>query len=227
MGGSSSFRKTLAAGGLLAATAFGASGATAQEGPAVPVNFEDPAVALSEQPTLDVNVESGAAAAARFSPSYAEETTSNEAPRRLELQLAAGGGDSPIDISVAQRASLGANAEGDIDRRGRGSEVRVGSGLVERREGGSDQPSFYVFVASDDEALTWRPGSRSDLGGRGSSLSMQDQVEVGDLSAGLTYERNGVQASLAYVEREESTRIGNQNFTQDQNFAGVTITMRR
>jgi hypothetical protein len=50
---------------------------------------------------------------------------------------------------------------------------------------------------------------------------------VGDLAAGVTYERNGVQASLAYVEREESTRIGRQNYSQEQNFTGVTVTMRR
>jgi hypothetical protein len=47
------------------------------------------------------------------------------------------------------------------------------------------------------------------------------------MSAGVTYERNGIQASLAYVEREESTRVGNQNFTQEEAFTGVTVTMRR
>jgi hypothetical protein len=84
-----------------------------------------------------------------------------------------------------------------------------------------------MFVASDDEALTWQPGVRSEFGGQGASLALQDRVEVGDLSAGVTYERNGVQASLAYVEREESARIGQQNFSQDESFTGVTVTMRR
>ena len=56
---------------------------------------------------------------------------------------------------------------------------------------------------------------------------MQDRVEVGDMSVGVTYERNGVQASLAYVEREEATTVGNETFNQDQSFAGVTLTMRR
>jgi hypothetical protein len=47
------------------------------------------------------------------------------------------------------------------------------------------------------------------------------------MAAGVTYERNGVQASLAYVEREESTRVGRESYTQEQAFTGVTLTMRR
>jgi hypothetical protein len=129
---------------------------------------------------------------------------------------------------VAQRASFGADENGKVDRRGRGSEVRVGRGLVrDYRERSNDRSAVYMFVASDDEALTWQPGSRSEFGGNGGGLALEDRVEVGDLSAGVTYERNGVQASLAYVEREEATRVGNQSFNQDQSFAGVTVTMRR
>ena len=224
MGGSSSFRKALALGGVLAATAFGASLALAQEGPPVPINFNDPEAALTEQgPTLDVDVREDSAA--RFAPD-ALRGRDGERPRRLELELAAGGGDSPVDISVAQRASLGADENGEIDRQGSGSEVRVGQGLVDRREGRSD-PAVYAFVASDDEALTWQPGQRSEFGGRGSSLALEERVQVGDMSAGVTYEREGVQASLAYVERNESTRIGNRNISQREAFAGVTVTMRR
>jgi hypothetical protein len=36
-----------------------------------------------------------------------------------------------------------------------------------------------------------------------------------------------VQASLAYVEREVNVRTGSQNFSQDERFAGFTLTMRR
>jgi hypothetical protein len=141
--------------------------------------------------------------------------------------VAAGGGDAPLDVSIAQRASLGADRNGDVDRQGRGSEVRVGRGLVGERNEGATRNSTYVFVASDNEALTWQPGARSEFGGRGASFALQDRVEVGDLSAGVTWERNGVQTSLAYVEREQSTRVGNQSFSQEENFAGVTVTVRR
>jgi hypothetical protein len=97
-----------------------------------------------------------------------------------------------------------------------------------QRDGDNNQgSSVYAFVASDNDALTWRPGARSEFGGRGSAFALQEQVEVGDMSAGVTYERNGVQASLAYVEREESTQVGAESFSQDQSFTGVTVTMRR
>jgi hypothetical protein len=223
---SGGFRSVWLVGGALAATLAGVSLAIAQDAvPAGEVDFTDPQTALRrpEAPAIDVSVHEDGA---RFSPTNPNDGGEGQSPRRLELEVAAGGGDSPVDFSIAQRASLGANEDGDIDRRGSGSELRVGRGIVQQREGGSGS-SVYMFVASDDEALTWQPGSRNEFGGQGSSLALQDRVQVGDLSAGVTYERNGVQASLAYVEREESTRVGRQNFSQDESFTGVTVTMRR
>jgi hypothetical protein len=58
-------------------------------------------------------------------------------------------------------------------------------------------------------------------------FALQDRVEIGDMQVGITYERYGIQASLAYVEREISVRtVGSQGFKQDENFAGFTLTMR-
>lgn len=227
MGRPGFFRNALLAGGALAATLFAVGFAGAQEAPADGISFADPANLNPDTPVLDLSVRDDAAV--RFSPTGGQDGLPEvQGPRRLELQLAAGGGDSPVDVSVAQRATFGSDANGDIDRRGSGSELRVGRGLVDRNEGENRGSSVYAFVASDNEALTWRPGGqRSEFGGRGNSLSLQDQVEVGDMSAGVTYERNGVQASLAYVEREESARVGHQTFSQDESFTGVTVTMRR
>jgi hypothetical protein len=228
MSGSTALRTALLAGGALAASLAGASLAAAQEAafaePAPQVDFADPVAALrdGEGAALDLRVRDRAAQ--RFAPAAGHDR--GEQPRRVELELAAGGGDSPLDVSIAQRASLGADANGDLARQGAGSELRIGRGLVQERDSARGR-SVYVFVASDDEALTWQPGARSEFGGQGASLAMQDRVEVGDLSAGVTYERNGVQASLAYVEREESTRVGRQSFSQDESFTGVTVTMRR
>jgi len=224
-------RTALLAGGALAAAVLGVSLAAAQDSPAPApaaaeldmdggrIDFTDPQTVLNRG-TISMRND----AAERFAPDAAS-TQAVEGPRRLEVEFAAGDGD--LDVSFAQRASIGAGADGEIDRQGRGSEVRIGRGLVERREGNTSQPSTYVFVASDNEALTWRPGQRSEFGGSGSSFSLQEQVEVGDMSVGVTYEQHGVQASLAYVEREESTRVGQQTFNQDESFTGVTVTMRR
>ena len=224
MGGTKVLRNALAGGAL--AAALGVSVAAAQDAaaPTDQIDFTDPQTALTEGAALNLSVTDDSPQ--RYSPlDQHAETSADE--RRVQLELAAGGRDSPLDVSLSQRASIGADRNGDVDRRGRGSELRVGSGLVAERDGERRGSSTYVFVASDNEALTWQPGSRNEFGGRGPSLSLQDQVEVGDLAAGVTWERNGVQTSLAYVEREESTRVGTQSFTQDQSFTGVTVTMRR
>ena len=231
MGGSSSSNRTaLLAGGALVAALLGFSVAHAQEAPAADqptatsetsqVDFTDPQTVLRRS-----NVSMRSDVAQRFGPTNSTTSEQTQGPRRVEVEFAASDGD--LDVSFAQRASLGAGPDGEVDRAGRGSEVRIGRGLVQQENQNQRGSSTYVFVASDNEALTWQPGQRSEFGGDGSGVRMQDRVEVGDMSVGVTYERNGVQASLAYVEREEATTVGNETFSQDQSFAGVTLTMRR
>lgn len=232
MGGSGNRTALLASGALAMAALFGASNATAQDAPAAPAAAPNAAETQLEAGQVDFtdhqtvlrrsNVSIRSDVAQRFGPTSAT-NEQTEGPRRVEVEFAAGDGD--LDISFAQRASIG-GADGDINRQGRGSEVRIGRGLVQQD---NDQrgTSTYMFVASDNEALTWQPGQRSELGSQGPALQLQDRVTVGDLSVGVTYERNGVQASLAYVEREESTTIGNETFDQDESFTGLTVTMRR
>lgn len=230
MGGLVNNRTALLAGGALVAALFGASIAAAQEAPAPApdqhaateagqVDFTDTQTVLRRS-----NISVRSDVNQRFGPATATQETT-QGPRRVEVEFAAGDGD--LDVSFAQRASLGANADGNIDRAGRGSEVRIGRGLVGQDNDNNQQPSTYVFVASDNEALTWQPGQRSELGAQGPSLQLQDRVQVGDMSVGVTYERNGVQASLAYVEREEATTVGTQTFNQNESFTGLTVTMRR
>lgn len=141
----------------------------------------------------------------------------------IELTAPAAATGIPLDISIAQRAGYSSDEHGAYDTLTRGAEVRVGRALGEPRGGMSQAPSrVYVFAASDNEALTWRPGQP------GHALALQqDRVEIGDRQAGVTYERNGLQASLAYVEREVSATVGRTTTSQDENFAGFTLTMRR
>lgn len=188
-----------------------------------PINFNDPHAAL-EHASRSASLSLGASDGARFSQPEPANTRISDSARGLQFEVAANGG-APLDISFAHRATLGVDPNGDIASRGRGSELRVGRGLVQQRQPDPDGRSVYVFVASDDEALTWRPGARAE--GVGPSLTLEDRVEVGDMSAGITYERNGVQASLAYVEREISAEVGRQSFSEAERFAGVTVTMRR
>lgn len=152
-------------------------------------------------------------------PFVAMEMVAGESPAPATLELEVAGSSGPLDMSIAQRATIGASDNGR--RRTTGSELRIGQGLVARRQTGEGDTA-YMFIASDDEALTWRPGARRT----GAALSLQDQVQVGDRSAGFAMERGGVQASIAYVEREASTQVGVESFSQQEQFAGVTITMR-
>jgi hypothetical protein len=131
-----------------------------------------------------------------------------------------------FDVAFAQRGGLGFNQAGDLERESRSSELRLGRGLRMQRDAPSSSPKWYFFAASEDEALIWRPGIRTEFGGSDGGFALQDRVEIGDLQAGVTYEANGWQASLAYVEREVSVRAGNQTYSADEDFAGFTLTMR-
>jgi hypothetical protein len=203
-------------GGMLAVAVAFASPALAQEiaGPPTPsgVNFNDPGINLS------VHSSDGS----RFSSTNPTETGGPGAHDQVELQLSASGARAgvPVDVAFAHRGTINSD---DSGRDRRGSEFRVGHNLVQERDPNKAQgSSVYAFVASDNEALTWRPGAHAD----GASLAMQDQVEVGDRSAGITYENHGVQTSLAYVERDIHTRVGGRSYSSDENFAGVTVTLR-
>lgn len=186
------------------------------------ISLADPADAFSDRFQVNFNE----AAEARFaSLAPATERRRSDDYRRYELELVTGAGG--FDVSFAQRAGIGFNNRGDVDRESRSSELRLGRGLRDMpRQAPSPQPRWYIFAASEDEALTWQPGGRSEFGLSSPSFALQDRVEIGDIQAGITYEQNGWQASLAYVEREISVRSGSRTFSQDQDFTGITLTMR-
>jgi hypothetical protein len=132
-----------------------------------------------------------------------------------------------VDVSLSHRDGLGFDQNGDFASRSRGSEIRVGRGLVPmQRRAAPNASRWYLFAGSSDQALVWQPGARDAFGGISSSFALQDRVEIGDRQAGITYETHGIQASLAYVERKVRTYVGAQRFTEDENFAGITLTMR-
>lgn len=188
------------------------------------VDFADPSDAFTNR--FSISVSDGAEARfSRLAPSDAVRRDDDNY-RRYEVALVA---IAPrgFDVAFAQRGGLGFSDSGDLERQSRASELRLGRGLRSvRRDAPSASPKWYFFAASEDEALIWRPGARNNFGGAAAGFALQDRVEIGDIQAGITYEREGWQASLAYVEREISVRAGNQNYTADEDFAGVTLTMR-
>lgn len=216
---------------LAGAMATGMASTAHAQAAASNVNFADPNAAL-HHPAPEITA-STSSQTPRFSnlaapPDQADLTRTDQsgggdAPRQVELELSAPGSVTgmPLDVSFAHRNSFGADRNGDLNRHGQGSEVRVGHKLGLSHQRANADPSthrIYAFAASDDQALTWAPGT--------SSVALQDRVQVGDHQAGVTYERGNVQASLAYVQREVSTTVGRESFSKDENFAGVTLTMR-
>jgi hypothetical protein len=189
------------------------------------ISFADPLNAFSAE-NFSINIGLGDAPRfASFSPSE-QRRDAGDAERRYEVAVVARDVGGGIDVAFAQRGGVGFDDDGELNRERRGSELRLGRGLGVDADERSDRPTWYVFAASEDEALTWRPGVRNEFGGVSSSFGLQQRVEIGDMQAGITYERNGWQASFAYVEREISARNGSQTVYQDESFTGVTLTLR-
>jgi hypothetical protein len=219
--------------GLVGFVSFAANIATAEDavGPNASfaaldgVDLADPAAAFGDRFSIAIRD----ASAPRFTglassgPRASSDATQN---RDYELSVVASA-VSGFDVSFAQRGGLGFNEHGDVERQSRGSELRLGRGLRDMpRDAPSSEPKWYIFAASEDEALIWQPGVSNEFGRSGASFALQDRVEIGDIQAGVTYERYGVQASLAYVEREWSVRQGARSYTEEEAFAGFTLTMR-
>lgn len=218
--------------GLVGFVSFAANIATAEDAvdQSIPtfaidgVDMVDPVAPIASR----FNIRTSDRATGRFSNLAPAEPTygARRNQRSYEFEFVTPG-MSGLNVSFAQRGGLSFNDQGDINRQSRGSELRLGRGLDVERNAPSAQPRWYFFAASEDEALTWRPGARGEFGSSGGrSFALQDRVELGDMQAGITYERFGIQASLAYVEREFTVVSGSQSWTQDENFAGLTITMR-
>ena len=220
--------------GLVGIVSFAANFATAEDAGAPQdnfvgldgVDFVDPDTVFADN-RFELRLSEGAAP--RFSsltPVGQDREQSDPNYRGAELAVTARGAGG-FDVTFAQRAGVGFNRQGDVERRSRASELRLGRGLgMERDDEPSREPRWYIFAASEDEALTWGPPSRTEFGGSGSSFSVEDRVEIGDIQAGITYERDGWQASFAYVEREISVRTGSRTVSHDEDFTGLTLTMR-
>ncbi len=218
--------------GLVGFVTLAASIATAEDavGPSASyigvdgANFADPADAFSDRFQLDISP-GREGRFASFTPDPSRERSSGR-NRAYEVSVVADAGNG-VDVAFAQRGGVGFNSQGDVERESRASEVRLGRGLRAMRD---DEPSagsrWYLFAASEDEALIWAPGSRSEFGAAAGGFALQDRVEIGDMQAGVTYEANGWQTSFAYVQREISARSGARTYHQGERFVGLTVTMR-
>lgn len=128
-----------------------------------------------------------------------------------------------FDVGVAPRIAV--REDGEILTQRFGGEVRIGQDFDLLDSDGQPQ-GWYLFAGADGEALVWdndRNGFTPQLG----NMTLTDQVTVGDLQAGISIQRGGGQLSLSYIRREVKYRDRNGAFSENEDFAGVSFTMRR
>ena len=129
-----------------------------------------------------------------------------------------------LDMSLAPHATF--EKRGQFSTARAGAELRLGQGLedvvssFDQRGEDVKINSWYVFAATDGEALCW------DLGDNGAKLegvALRDQVTVGDVQAGFAVQRAGGELSIGYVHRE----YHHEEASASEGFAALSFTMRR
>lgn len=128
-----------------------------------------------------------------------------------------------FDLGVAPRISV--REEGELLTQRFGGEVRIGQNidLLEDHE----QPTgWYIFAGGDGEALIW-DANRNALTPQLNNMGWRDHVTVGDIQAGVSVHRAGGELSLSYIRREVKYQDRNGGHEEDEDFAGVSFTLRR
>ena len=128
-----------------------------------------------------------------------------------------------FDVGVAPRIAV--RDDGELLSQRVGGEVRIGKDLNILDKNGQPQ-GWYIFAGADGEALIWDAGNTS-FAPNLNDMSLTDQVTVGDLQAGVSIQRAGGELSLSYIRREVKYEDRNGSFSNTEDFAGVSFTMRR
>jgi len=128
-----------------------------------------------------------------------------------------------FDVGVAPRIAV--REDGEVLTQRLGGEVRIGQDFDLLDSNGQPQ-GWYLFAGADGEALIW-DADRNGFTPQLNDMALTDQVTVGDLQAGVSIQRGGGQLSLSYIRREVKYRDRNGGFSENEDFAGVSFTMRR
>ena len=128
-----------------------------------------------------------------------------------------------FDVGVAPRIAV--RDDGELLSQRVGGEVRIGRDLNILDKNGQPQ-GWYIFAGADGEALVWDAGKTS-FAPNLNDMSLTDQITVGDMQAGVSIQRAGGELSLSYIRREVKYSDRNGSFSNTEDFAGVSFTMRR
>lgn len=143
---------------------------------------------------------------------------------KAELALLASAEQTGLgfDVGIAPRVEI--TRDGRFASRRFGGEVRIGQNFDKRGEEDPDS-GWYLFAGADGEALVWEPDA---VGGvTTGDMALRDKVTVGDIQAGLSIQRGLGQISLSYIRREVEYRDRNMGASENEDFAGVSFTIRR
>jgi hypothetical protein len=126
-----------------------------------------------------------------------------------------------FDVGIAPRVEI--TRDGLYATRRVGGEVRIGQNFDKRGE--ATDSSWFLFAGADGEALVWEP----DETGRVSvaNMALRDKVTVGDIQAGVTVQRGPGELSFSYIRREVEYRERNLGANENEDFAGVSFTIKR
>ncbi|WP_158085690.1 lipid A-modifier LpxR family protein [Henriciella aquimarina] len=148
--------------------------------------------------------------------------------RDFDATLAFSAADSEtglgFDVGVVPRISV--TKDGNFKQRRVGGEIRIGQNFDQRGER-VDAKSWYLFAGADGEALVYEPYRDREFT---ESMALRDQVTVGDMQAGVSFTRGPGQLSISYIRREveynERGSGGNVKGQEDEDFAGISFTLR-
>ena len=126
-----------------------------------------------------------------------------------------------FDVGVVPRLSV--RSDGEFRTQRFGGEIRIGQNFDQRGED-VDAKSWYLFAGADGEALIYEPYSERNWT---NSIAMRDQVTVGDMQAGVSFTQGGGQVSFSYIRREVSYSERGVSGSENEDFMGVSFTLRR
>lgn len=143
----------------------------------------------------------------------------------IGLSIAATSGQTGLAFDVGLAPRVGIREGGDIKSQRLGGELRLGQGL-DLLNSGASPDGWYVFVGADGEALVWDADVQRGVNSF-TDMQVTDQLTVGDLQAGVSIQRAGGELSLSYIRREIEFNDRNKSMSANEDFAGITFTMRR
>lgn len=128
-----------------------------------------------------------------------------------------------FDLGVAPRVTL--REDGKLLTQRFGGEVRIGQNIDVLDE--NENPiGWYVFAGGDGEALIW-DANRGEMTPTLSNMGIRDHITIGDIQAGLSIHRAGGELALSYIRREVKYQDRNGGHEEEEDFAGVSFTLRR